>query len=201
MKYNVIYGTSSEKDEIDYELPNGIQQTMVEAFDEVICKQVNGSSSCFCDPITKYDILIGKEKTFGDLYWPDGPPSDLDENELDQYNQWSGFSRQWYAPLNWIDYTQSQYFTKEYTTADRYLLMFYHAVLIMTANELGPVNVIEMQFISMVIFLSFFIQAFLYGQIVDQMEVLGKQSNQMQSAIDGANQIIEYIQLDDEVAY
>ena len=79
--------------------------------------------------------------------------------------------------------------------------MFYHAILIISTNELGPVNLVEMQFCSFVLFMSFFIQAFLFGQIADQMEVLFKQSNQLQNHIDSANSIIKYINLDDEEAY
>ena len=41
--------------------------------------------------------------------------------------------------------------------------MFYYAVLIIACNDLGPVNEIEMIAISVAIFLSFFLQNFLYG--------------------------------------
>lgn len=46
----------------------------------------------------------------GEIIWPDGPV----EGEEDEYDTWAGFPRMWYAPLDWIDYTQSKFFTNDY---------------------------------------------------------------------------------------
>ena len=53
--------------------------------------------------------------------------------------------------------------------------------------------------ISLAIFLSFFLQAFLYGEIIDQIMVLGQKSSEMQEHIDGDNVIIDYMNLEEDV--
>ena len=133
-------------------------------------------------------------KTIGDKLWPDGAPED--EEELAKFNTWAGYSRIWYAPLDWIDFTLSGFFTLEYTLLMRYSSMLYYGVLILGSNELGPVNEIEMLFMVTVLLLSAFANALIFGDIATLTSVLGKKSNELQIKLDAGNAVMTAINLD-----
>lgn len=71
----------------------------------------------------------------------------------------SGKSLQWFPPLFWMNYGDSDFFDAGKSPIQRYLLCFYHAVLIIGSNELGPVNVEEIVFMTCSILLANFINA------------------------------------------
>jgi hypothetical protein len=144
--------------------------------------------------VVEYDLLWGPTKTIGDDLWPDGPPDDLED--LKSYETWAGLPRMWYAPLDWIDYTKSGFFTNEYSLGMQYMSMLYYGVLILGSNELGPVNEIEMLYMIGVLLISAFANALIFGDIATLAQVLGKKSNELQSKLDAGNTVMAAIHLD-----
>lgn len=76
-------------------------------------------------------------------------------------------SMQWYPPLDWIDFQKSEFFSDEITPWRKYTEMLYHAVLFLGLNEIGPVNVNEMQFCVLTLITCALLEALLFSEMAE----------------------------------
>ena len=177
-KFNIIQGISYSNQTIDYDSgSDGFQLGVLNSSEDngVECLKLGKSDSCFCDPVGDYDLLWGPPRTIGQKVWPNGPS----EEEEDDYSTWAEYPRMWYAPLDWIDFTKSGFFSDAYQFGMQYSSMLYYGVLILGSNELGPVNEVEMLFCVVVLLMSAFMNALILGDIASLAQVVGKRSSEL----------------------
>jgi hypothetical protein len=79
------------------------------------------------------------------------------------------------------------------------LLNFYYGVLILGANEIGPVNTLEMLGCTFFLIISALLNAILFGQIADLVANLGAKGTAIQEQLDQANTVMESIELQDDI--
>lgn len=101
----------------------------------------------------------------------------------------------WYPPLDWVNYGDQELFTAEMTLMKRFLLNFYYGILILGANEIGPVNKLEMIGCTFFLIISSLLNAILFGQIADLVGNLSAQSSAIQEQLDQANTVMASIDL------
>ena len=101
----------------------------------------------------------------------------------------------WYPPNDWIDYTQSKLLTDEYTFLEKYITMLYMAVLQLGINELGPVNPVEMIVFTIGLICCSFLNALLFGDIVNLIYVLQSDSTYYQMNLDTTNRMLLFIDI------
>lgn len=78
----------------------------------------------------------------------------------------------------------------------QYSSMLYYGVLILGTNELGPVNEIEMLYMVIVLLMSAFANALIFGDIATLASVVGKKSSELQIKLDAGNAVMTAIKLD-----
>ena len=76
--------------------------------------------------------------------------------------------------------------------------MLYYAILILGANELGPVSTYELMFIAMTLLFSSLLNALIFGDIASLIQTIGKQSALWQEKLDQANEIMKQFKLEDD---
>ena len=76
-------------------------------------------------------------------------------------------SMKWYPPLNWVNYVDIELYEESFGLFNKYITMYYNAVLILGVNELGPVNEIEVLYVSVTIILSVFILTLMFSDIAN----------------------------------
>jgi hypothetical protein len=77
----------------------------------------------------------------------------------------------------------------------RYYTMLYYAVLNLGSNEFGPVNEIEMLFLTCTLIVSSLFNALIFGDVVGLVSQLSQQSNERQHHLDEANNVMSNINL------
>ena len=80
-------------------------------------------------------------------------------------NPFYGEAYQWYSPTDWLDYSSSNLFKKDIGAVKKYLFLFYHSVLFLGLNEIGPVNEYEMFNSVMILIVCSIINATLNSEI------------------------------------
>lgn len=81
----------------------------------------------------------------------------------------------WYPPLDWINYVDSIIFDdSKVGFGYKYSLSFYYSVLILGSNEIGPVNLEEMMYLTVTLISSLFLNAFLVSDIITIIFEFGK---------------------------
>jgi hypothetical protein len=86
-------------------------------------------------------------------------------------------SLQWYAPTEWMDYSKSKLFTDEITPVEKYWIMFYHGVLFLGLNEMGPVNTNEMQFCIIVLVTCAILESLLFSEMAEIVTNMNMKTN------------------------
>lgn len=84
---------------------------------------------------------------------------EVDDNTL--------ISMKWYPPLDWINYKESEFFTDKISPQKRYFVMLYHAVLFLGLNEIGPVNINEMQFCVIALVTCALLESLLFSEMAE----------------------------------
>ena len=104
-----------------------------------------------------------------------------------------GRSLQWYPPLEWINYTDSEFFSEEKTTFEKLLQSLYVAVLMLGNNEIGPVN--DSEFIMCICVLTFLslANAQIFGEMAVLISTIMKRSSAQQERFDQANSAMNKI--------
>jgi hypothetical protein len=86
----------------------------------------------------------------------------------------------WYAPTDWVNYSDTIMYDEDLTNIHKYLLLLYNAVLFLGLNEIGPVNEAEMGYISVILLLSVILNVFIIGDIVSIANSLGSADSRYQ---------------------
>ena len=81
-------------------------------------------------------------------------------------------SAHWYPPLSWINYVDSVYYETDLFM--QYLISLYSSVIFLGIGEMGPVNEIEYFTSIVILILSLFINAFLFGELAMLAHTMGK---------------------------
>lgn len=138
------------------------------------------------------EVMFGNPPTFDQQY----------PNDMTQYNDRSSFygvNSFWYAPLDWVNFPDQELFTAGMSLSKRFWLNLYYGVLILGANEIGPVNPLEMIGCTIFLVISALLNAILFGQIADLVGNLSAKSTAIQEQLDQANTVMESIELQDEI--
>ena len=80
---------------------------------------------------------------------------------IDEY----GRSRQWYQPTDWINYADASIFSKDTPKEVQYIISLYTSVLILGTNELGPQNISELLFVTLIMILTSLVNAIIFGEM------------------------------------
>lgn len=75
----------------------------------------------------RYEWEFSSFPTFGDHDWERLSGEDASEHLNER---WSSRTASWIAPLDWVNFDESQIFNKEYSIAKRYYIMLYYSVMI-----------------------------------------------------------------------
>ena len=65
----------------------------------------------------------------------------------------------WYPPIDWLDYTNSKFLDDDISLTQKYSTALYLGVLMISNNEMGPVNSIELLVATMFLLLSSILNA------------------------------------------
>jgi hypothetical protein len=90
----------------------------------------------------------------------------------------------WMPPLDWM-YLQSDLFDS--SNQKMYWSSFYHSVLMLNGNELGPRTEAELIFVGCILILGAIINANIFGNMAVIIQELSIQQMRFQSKIDTAN--------------
>jgi len=82
-------------------------------------------------------------------------------------SQWENTSKAWWSPADWVNFPDQTLFTEAATRSYRYWKMMYYAFLFVYTNEIGPINNNEFFVTYMILLLSIFFVAFIFGDIND----------------------------------
>lgn len=77
--------------------------------------------------------------------------------------------------------------------------MFYHAVLIIGSNEMGPANINEMIYFEFTLIGACFFNALVFSDLAVMIQKITKNQTKYQENIDNANSVMESIHLESEV--
>lgn len=107
-----------------------------------------------------------------------------------------GRSAQWYPPTEWLNYSDSTFFKEG--RWHTYIECFYHSILMIGLNEMGPVNPEEMLACVLSLLVASFINANLFGEMAVLIANLNKKVTLRQSKLDSANHVMKSLKLPDE---
>jgi hypothetical protein len=85
---------------------------------------------------------------------------------------WKDVTSFWYAPLDWVNFTDQELFTAEMSLVKRFLLNLYYGILILGCNEIGPTSELEMLGCGFFLIISSFMNAVVFGDIASQVSNL-----------------------------
>lgn len=102
----------------------------------------------------------------------------------------------WIAPLDYM-YVKTDLYTK--SLFHRYMNSFYHAVLMLNGNELGPRDNTQLAFVSLILVLGAIINANIFGNMAVIIQELNKKASRFQEKIDIANTAMKNMKLPGEL--
>ena len=105
-------------------------------------------------------------------------------------------SSNWYPPLSWMNTSDSIYY--ETTIFRQYLITLYSSLIFLGIGEMGPANNIEYFASILILIISLFINAFLFGELANLTQTMGKQKSEYQAKIDSAFEVMNHIQMPSE---
>ena len=71
----------------------------------------------------------------------------------------------WYPPIDWLDYHTSKFLDDDISLTQKYSTALYLGVLMISNNEMGPVNSVELATATMFLLLSSILNAQIFGDI------------------------------------
>ena len=117
----------------------------------------------------------------------------------------TGRSFQWYPPTDWISYKDSKLFTDEISLVQKYNIMFYHAILIIGINEMGPCNELECLVITLILISASIINSQLFAEIAVIISNFQREDSCQQEIRDSTNHTMNQLNipsyLQDEIRY
>jgi len=121
-----------------------------------------------------FDLKWGVRPTFAGKSW--NRYTEAESPDFESLNaNWDSRETMWYMPLDWVNYVDQIMFTDNYPLMKRYTTMLYMAVLMLGANEIGPVNEFEMVFLIGALISAALLNALLFGNVASLIFVLSKQ--------------------------
>lgn len=109
--------------------------------------------------------MVGRTLTFRDQDWN---RLEADDGVLGWkvFNErWDSKSSQWYSPVEFGNYLESMFYTKEYSTLFRYVTMLYYSLINLGLGEIAPVNFLECLFLTLAMVLSALVFTNIFSEI------------------------------------
>jgi hypothetical protein len=116
----------------------------------------------------------------------------------DQFDH-DGRTLQWYPPIHFLNYADSDIFNPQKDQLSLYFLMVYYSVLMGSLNEMGPVNPIEMASCTLIMLGGCFVNAQIFSEIAVLIQSLQKSSQEFQKKIDNANSSMNNLKIDEHL--
>jgi hypothetical protein len=89
--------------------------------------------------------------------------------------------------MYWLNYEDNDFFLDETPIARKMLISIYFAVLMLGANEMGPVNMVEMVFVSVGLIITSLANAQIFGEMAVLISTIERKKTNYQSKLDKAN--------------
>jgi len=105
----------------------------------------------------------------------------------------------WIPPLDFIDATTVLYDEDGKKILYQYAMSFYHAVLMLGGNELGPITPAENLFAAVAMVAAAIIQAQIFGEMAVLLIIINRDSTAFQEKMDTANTAMANINLSPEL--
>jgi len=128
-------------------------------------------------PMGEHYLLSGPDPTFGEDSWRRWTADETPDWEA-KNEQWEGTLKQWYMPLDWVNYVDQRLYSTEYDLSFRYTTMLYYAILDLGSNEFGPANNIEFAFLIATLICSALLNAIIFGDIASLVSELSSKSSE-----------------------
>lgn len=128
-------------------------------------------------PMDDYYLVFDTQPTFASDNWnrynetnPEKPLGWLQFN-----SRWDSRETKWYTPIDYVNFFDHGLgiTSKEYTTSYRYFTVVYYAVLNIGGNEMGPVNNPEFIFFIIIMMVSAFLKAIVFGDVASLISIMG----------------------------
>jgi hypothetical protein len=107
----------------------------------------------------------------------------------------------WYPPLDWVNYADSKLFLEDYTLFEKYCLVLYSGVMIFSGEELGPVNSIEMFYISAGKIICVLINVLVIGDVLSLVLIISKKDSEYQKHLDTTNGLMQALEFEDQLEH
>ena len=104
--------------------------------------------------------------------------------------------REWMPPLDYVwvatnFYQQSQFF--------KYSMCLYYVVNIQVGNEIGPRGIFQLLYLSVLLLMSAFINATIFGNITVILQAMNKKTSALNDKLDNASSTMMKLQISDKV--
>ena len=106
-----------------------------------------------------------------------------------------GYDVTWIPPLDWLNYKATVVFRPETSAPERYLVFLYHAVLMLGANEMGPVNEAEIIFCVATLIATNIMNANIFGEMAVLVQLIEKKQSSYQEKLDAANTVMAVVKI------
>ncbi len=106
-------------------------------------------------------------------------------------------SEVWIPPVDFIDYTKSDYFNE--SIIKRYLLAVYYSILLLNGGEIGPRTTGELMVASLVMIAGSIINANLFGTMVMYIQNIRRKETKIQEKFDTVNTSMKNLRLPADV--
>lgn len=104
--------------------------------------------------------------------------------------------KNWIPPLDYVD-PESDFYNSSFT--HKYWIAIYHAVLLLTGNDIVPRGTFQIAFVAASITMGAIINANIFGNMALIISDLNRKSSEFQSQIDTANTAMKNMQLTQEI--
>ena len=98
-------------------------------------------------------------------------------------------------PLDWLNYLDSDLFTRKDDEFMRYIQSLYYSILGLNLNELGPQNGIEYGFCICHLIISLMIQNILVSEIIILITQNIRKKLNFQDKVDNVTTVMDYIEI------
>ena len=105
-------------------------------------------------------------------------------------------NRLWIPPLDYVYITTNLY---EESSLYQYTNTFYHAVLMIGGNDIGPRNEFQFVFLSMILLAGAIINAIIFGNMAVMLQSLNIKSTKFQEILDNANEAMKNLKIPTEL--
>lgn len=106
------------------------------------------------------------------------------------------YDKEWMPPLDYV-WVKTEFYEKD--NLYKYATCVYYIVNVMVGNEIGPRNVLQLFFLALLLMISAFINANIFGLIAMILQQMNRKTNKFQDKLDSANLMMKTLNIPEEI--